>query len=61
MSKPIPHSEELRSSKARARRVPTAASILEAGRPVPFLSILFDQSEISTVVDGRENAHFSAT
>ena len=54
MSKSAFHSEEMRSPTTNVHRVPSAAPILEAHGLVPFRSILFDQSEISTVVDGRE-------
>ena len=54
MSKPVPHAEEMRSPTTNVHSVPSAAPILEARGPVPFRSILFDEAEISTVVDGRE-------
>ena len=53
MSQPISHSEEVRFSRTNLHRASNAAPILEV-RPVRFRSILFDECEASSVVDGRD-------
>lgn len=54
MSQPISHFDEVRFPRTRPHGASNAAPILEV-RPVPFRSILFDESQVSTAVEERES------